>query len=151
MLYLKDADEIIAILAKYVEARMLWIDTEIADFLTRSPKLSLIQILDNLSDHTGQNVTILDILEQPEVVDIFVKKIMLNPAIEKVFHHANYDLKYLGKTKAKNVTCTLEMAKKFLTIFCHYLVCRLKLWQKHFVIFQKWTKASKLVTGDSDL
>ncbi len=112
MLYLKDADEIIAIIAKYVETKMLWIDTEVADFLTRSPKLSLIQILDNLSDRTGQNVTILDVLEQPEVVDIFVKQIMLNPAIEKVFHHANYDLKYLGKTKAKNVTCTLEMAKK---------------------------------------
>jgi len=35
---------------------------------------------------------------------------MLNPAIEKVFHQASYDLKFLGKTKAKNVTCTLEMA-----------------------------------------
>lgn len=112
MLYLKDADEIIAILAKYVEARVLWIDTEVADFLTRSPRLSLIQILDNLSDRTGQNVTILDVLEQPEVVDIFIKQIMVNAAIEKVFHNASYDLKYLGKTKAKNVTCTLEIAKK---------------------------------------
>lgn len=112
MLYLKDANEIIGIIAKYTQATMLWVDTEVADFLTRRPRLSLIQILDNLSDRTGQNVTILDVLEQPEVVDIFIKQIMFNPAIEKVFHHANYDLKYLGKTKAKNITCTLEMAKK---------------------------------------
>lgn len=112
MLYLQNADEIIAILAKYVEAKILWIDTEVADFLTRSPRLSLIQILDNSSDKTGQNVTILDVIEQPEIIDIFIKQIMFNPAIEKVFHHANYDLKYLGKTKVKNVTCTLEMAKK---------------------------------------
>jgi len=112
MLYLKNVDDIIAIIAKYTQTRILWIDTEIADFLTRSPRLSLIQILDNLSNETGQDVTILDVLEQPEIIDIFIKKIMLNPAIEKVFHNANYDLKYLGKTKAKNITCTLEMAKK---------------------------------------
>ncbi len=110
--YLKDADEMIAVLAKYVEARILWIDTEIADFLTRSPKLSLIQILDDSSDRTGQTVTILDVIEQAEIIDIFIKQIMFNPAIEKVFHNASYDLKYLGKTKAKNITCTLEIAKK---------------------------------------
>lgn len=68
--------------------------------------------MDNSSDKTGKAVTILDVIEQPEIIDIFIKQIMLNPAIEKVFHHARYDLKYLGKTKAKNVTCTLEMAKK---------------------------------------
>ena len=36
----------------------------------------------------------------------------MNPAVEKVFHNASYDLKLLGKTKAQNVTCTLELAKK---------------------------------------
>jgi ribonuclease D len=42
----------------------------------------------------------------------FIDKIMENPAIEKVFHNASYDLKLLGKAKAKNITCTLELAKK---------------------------------------
>jgi ribonuclease D len=37
---------------------------------------------------------------------------MVNDAIEKVFHNAGYDVKYLGAKKAKNITCTLEMAKK---------------------------------------
>jgi ribonuclease D len=46
------------------------------------------------------------------MIESFIDKIMVNPAIEKVFHNASYDLKFLGKTKAQNVTCTLEMAKK---------------------------------------
>jgi ribonuclease D len=37
---------------------------------------------------------------------------MLNPAIEKVFHNASYDLKFLGNKKAQNITCTLDLAKK---------------------------------------
>ncbi len=37
---------------------------------------------------------------------------MINSAIEKVFHNASYDLKLLGNKKAKNITCTLDIAKK---------------------------------------
>lgn len=114
MLYLQNVDEIIAILAKYIEARMLWIDTEVADSLTRSPRLSLIQILDNSSDKTGKIVTILDVIEQPEIVDIFIKQIMLNPAIEKVFHHANY-----VRLKQRMLPVRWKWQIKFLTIFCH--------------------------------
>lgn len=112
MLYLKNANDIITQIAEYASAKLLWIDTEIADFMTRKPRLSLIQVLDDLSDVSGDRVSILDVLDQPEVADIFIDQIMLNPAIEKVFHNASYDLKFLGKTKAKNITCTLEMAKK---------------------------------------
>ena len=36
---------------------------------------------------------------------------MLNPAVEKVFHNASYDLRFLGKKKAKNIICTYKMAK----------------------------------------
>jgi ribonuclease D len=112
MLYLTNPDDIRSSIAEYGQTKILWVDTEIADFLTRNPRLSLIQVLDDPSDQTGEHVSILDVLDQPEVADIFIDQIMLNPAIEKVFHQASYDLKFLGKTKAKNVTCTLEMAKK---------------------------------------
>ena len=112
MPYLKSADEISSLFAKYTLAETLWIDTEVADYNTRNPKLSLIQILDDCMDLTGESVYILDVLEQPEVVTEFIEKIMMNNAIEKVFHNAKYDLRLLGKKKAKNVTCTLEMAKK---------------------------------------
>lgn len=111
MLYLKDADQISEIITQYTQAEILWIDTETADFMTRKPKISLIQILDDCQDTTGEKVLILDVLEQPKIVDLFIKDIMLNSQIEKVFHNAKYDLKFLGKSQAKNVTCTLEMAK----------------------------------------
>lgn len=111
MIYLKDIKETISLITKYTQVEIIWIDTEIADFLTRKPRLSLIQLLDDPEDTTGKQVSVLDVLEQPEVIDFFIQTIMLNPKIEKVFHNAKYDLKFLGKNQAKNVTCTLEMAK----------------------------------------
>jgi len=112
MLYLKNTNEIRTLIAQYTQAKILWVDTEIADFNTRNPRLSLIQFLNNEKDITGETVVVLDVLNQPEVIEEFVCTIMLNPSIEKVFHQASYDLKFLGKSKAKNITCTLEMAKK---------------------------------------
>ncbi len=111
MLYLQDSDEITASITEYAQAEILWIDTETADFLTRKPKLSLIQILADRNDVTGDKVSVLDVLEHPEAGDRFIKEIMLNSKIQKVFHNAKYDIKFLGKSEAKNVTCTLEMAK----------------------------------------
>ncbi|WP_250124434.1 hypothetical protein [Chroococcidiopsis sp. CCMEE 29] len=111
MLYLTDPDDIRARIAEYAESKLIWVDTEIADFQTRAPKLSLIQLLNEPAAQTAENVSILDILDQPELADVFIDQIMSNSAIEKVFHNAKYDLKFLGKTKAKNVTCTLEIAK----------------------------------------
>jgi len=56
MLYLTAPDDIRASIAEYGQAKILWVDTEIADFLTRNPRLSLIQVLDDPSDQTGENV-----------------------------------------------------------------------------------------------
>jgi ribonuclease D len=112
MPYLKSTDEIRSLVAKYTTAKTLWLDTEVADYDTRNPRLSLIQVLDDGTDLTGENVYILDVLEQPEIVSEFIDEIMINSSIEKVFHNAKYDLRFLGKKKAKNVTCTLEMAKQ---------------------------------------
>ncbi|WP_071190266.1 ribonuclease D [Trichormus sp. NMC-1] len=112
MPYLTTAGEIRSLIAKYTKAKTLWIDTEVADYKSRNPRLSLIQILDNPHDMTGNNVYILDVLDQPDVIADFTLQIMFNSAIEKVFHNASYDLRLLGSKKAKNITCTLEMAKK---------------------------------------
>jgi ribonuclease D len=112
MPYLTSAREIRAIVAKYTNAKTLWIDTEVADYKSRNPRLSLIQVLDDPEDMSGDRVYVLDVLDQSDIVAEFIQKIMLNSAIEKVFHNASYDLKLLGSKKAKNITCTLEMAKK---------------------------------------
>ena len=112
MPYLTDANAIKSRISEYTKAKTLWIDTEVADYQSRKPRLSLIQVLYDPNDMTGEHVDILDILDQPELVEYFVDQIMVNPTIEKVFHNASYDLKLLGKTKAKNITCTLEIAQK---------------------------------------
>ncbi|MEH2068711.1 MAG: ribonuclease D [Nostoc sp.] len=112
MPYLTSAREIYAIVAEYTQAKTLWIDTEVADYKSRNPKLSLIQVLDNPDDMSGDRVYLLDVLEQPDIIAEFIQEIMLNSSIEKVFHNASYDLKFLGNKKAKNITCTLEIAKK---------------------------------------
>ena len=112
MPYFTDPDEIRDLIADYAQMPILWVDTEVADYKTSKPRLSLIQVLHSANDMSGDRVSILDVLDRPELAADFIDQIMVNPEIEKVFHNASYDLKLLGKTKAQNVTCTLEMAKK---------------------------------------
>ncbi|MCF2148500.1 ribonuclease D [Desmonostoc muscorum LEGE 12446] len=112
MPYLTSAREIRPIVAEYTHAKTLWIDTEVADYKSRNPRLSLIQVLDDPYDMSGDRVYLLDVLDQPDIIAEFIEEIMLNSTIEKVFHNASYDLKLLGNKKAKNITCTLEIAKK---------------------------------------
>ena len=54
MPYLKSANEIRSLVAKYTNANTLWLDTEVADYDTRNPRLSLIQVLDDCTDLTGE-------------------------------------------------------------------------------------------------
>ncbi|MBD2345711.1 ribonuclease D [Anabaena subtropica] len=112
MPYLTDAREIFAIVTEYTQATTLWIDTEVADYKSRNPRLSLIQVLDDPEDMSGDRVYLLDVLDQPDIIADFVERIMVNPHIEKVFHNASFDVKLLGNKQAKNITCTLEIAKK---------------------------------------
>lgn len=112
MPYLTSASEIRSLIAKYTHSKTLWIDTEVADYQSRNPRLSLIQILDNPNDLSGECTYILDVLEKTKLVDEFIERVMLNPTVEKVFHNASYDLRFLGKIRAKNITCTYKMAKK---------------------------------------
>ncbi len=112
MPYLTEATEIKAIIDKLTSAKILWADTEIAQWNTDRPKLSLIQLLAEPTDRTGNHTYILDVLDRPELVTYFINQIMANAKIEKVFHNAGYDLKYLGRPVAKNITCTFKLAQK---------------------------------------
>ncbi|MDF5726738.1 MAG: ribonuclease D [Rhizonema sp. PD38] len=114
MPYITSAKEMSYLVTEYTKATTLWIDTEVADYRSRQPRLSLIQILDDPTDLSGDRIYLLDVLDKPGIVTDFIDKIIAAPAIEKVFHNASYDLKLLGGSKkANNITCTLEMAKKF--------------------------------------
>ncbi len=114
MPYITSAKEMSYVVTEYTKATTLWIDTEVADYRSRQPRLSLIQILDDPTDLSGDRIYLLDVLDKPGIVTDFIDKIIVDPAIEKIFHNASYDLKFLGGSKkANNITCTLEMAKKF--------------------------------------
>ena len=111
MPYLTAANDIKALIAKISQAKILWVDTEIADYKS-NPKLSLIQVLADSTDSTGDATFLLDVLDKPELAKDFISQIMVNPDIEKVLHNASYDIRFLGNDDAQNVTCTLKMARK---------------------------------------
>jgi ribonuclease D len=103
MPYLTKAEEIRSIITKIASAKTSWLDTETADWQSPNPRVSLIQVLAEPEDLTGDRAYVLDVLDKPEVVAYFVDQIMADPKIEKVFHNANYDVKFLGKEQAQNV------------------------------------------------
>jgi ribonuclease D len=111
MPYLTAANDIKALIAKFAQAKILWVDTEIADYKF-NPRLSLIQVLADSTDSTGDATFLLDVLDRPELAKEFINQIMVNPNIEKVLHNASYDIRFLGNDDAQNVTCTLKMARK---------------------------------------
>ena len=112
MHYLTEASEIYNQISQLSLSKTLWIDTEIADWYTDKPKLALIQVLADYTDLTGESAYIFDVLGKPDLAVYFINQIMVNSQIEKVFHNAGFDLKYLGKELAQNVTCTLKIARK---------------------------------------
>ncbi|WP_445634158.1 Cell division protein FtsK [Nostoc sp. DSM 114161] len=112
MYYLTQASEIQTQIAKFAFAKVLWLDTEVANWNTPYPKLSLIQILAEPTDSTGNFAYIFDVLNKPDLIALFIQQIMVNSQIEKVFHNASFDLKYLGEKSAQNITCTLKLARK---------------------------------------
>ena len=112
MHYLTEASEIYNQISQLSLSKTLWIDTEIADWYTDKPKLALIQVLADYTDLTGESAYIFDVLDKPDLAVYFINQIMVNSQIEKVFHNAGFDLKYLGKELAENVTCTFKIARK---------------------------------------
>ncbi|MDY6785397.1 MAG: ribonuclease D [Cyanobacteriota bacterium] len=109
MPYLSDPTAIEGAIARFSQRPRLWLDTEVADYNTSKPRLSLVQISDDPTDLKGDRAVIFDVLDCPEIIQHFIEQISLNPEIEKVFHNAKYDLTFLGQRQAQNVTCTLEM------------------------------------------
>lgn len=112
MFYLTRSDEITLTINRLALSKILWLDTETADWQTTKPKISLIQVSDDVTDKTGDKVYVLDVLDRPDLVAYFISQIMVNSQIKKVFHNASYDLRFLGGKQAVNVTCTLQLARK---------------------------------------
>jgi len=118
MFFEKD-EEIISAIGKLKNCTKLYLDTEIADWKSKTDaKISLIQALPESKDTNTsdvdklrKNVVILDVLKKDKLIALFIEEIMKNEKIEKVFHNASFDLRYLGGHDAKNVSCTLKKAR----------------------------------------
>ncbi|MEO0948504.1 MAG: ribonuclease D [Cyanobacteria bacterium J06641_5] len=108
MQYLRDPKDIRDAIADLSRTKILWLDTEVADWMTQQPRLSLIQVF------AGEMLSamVLDVLDRGDLIEEFIERIMVNAEIEKVFHNASFDKRFLGKTRARNVTCTLQLARK---------------------------------------
>ncbi|MDX2099963.1 MAG: DNA translocase FtsK [Leptolyngbyaceae cyanobacterium bins.59] len=126
MPYWTEAHSIQKIIADLATCSILWVDTEVADWWTAHPRLSLIQVLTDPGDRSGAQTHILDVLDQPDLTQQFIDQIMVNPAIKKVFHNASYDLKFLGQTRAQNITCTLKLARSLSKSLLKTSNCKLK-------------------------
>lgn len=111
-MYLTRESQIRSMIEHLSSAKVLWVDTETADWQTPYPKISLIQVLANSRDVSGESVYILDVLDRPAIVEYFVQQIMENDTIKKVFHNSEYDVRFLGQKRAKNTLCTLKIARK---------------------------------------
>ncbi len=109
-MYLDDSKTIEKIIKHLCHFPTLWMDTEIADWQTANPQLSLVQVL--REDTSENQVYILDIFEKPQLINLLIEEVMRDEKIEKIFHNASFDLKYLGKKTAKNITCTYQLARK---------------------------------------
>ena len=91
MFYLTEPTQIKAAIDKLATAKILWMDVETADWAKPNPRLSIIQILADPKDTTGERVCILDVLDKPDLIDYCIQKIIINPNIEKVFHNPSYN------------------------------------------------------------
>lgn len=110
MQYLTHGGEIREAIAHLAQYPILWLDTETADYLSKNRRIALIQAQTDPGGDEDQ-VFLLDVLDQPDLIETFITTIIANPQIEKVFHNASYDLRFLDKTRAQNITCTLNIAK----------------------------------------
>ncbi|MFM7371864.1 MAG: cell division protein FtsK, partial [Sphaerospermopsis kisseleviana] len=112
MHYLTKDAEIYQQISQISRHKTLWIDTEIADWNTPYPRLSLIQVLADTTDLTGESALIFDVLDKPDLIHYFINQIMVKSEIAKVFHNSGFDVKYLGKNLAQNIICTYQLSRK---------------------------------------
>lgn len=87
----------------------LWIDTEVADWFTQSPRLSLVQV----RGYDGR-LYVFDVLA-PGMGDVlngaFIPGVMASPEVQKWAHSASYERRFLGQERVAGLDCTLALAR----------------------------------------
>ena len=87
----------------------LWVDTEVADWFTATPRLSLLQV----QDGSGR-VVVIDVLSdsmRSVLEKRFIPEVMANASVAKWAHYARFERRFLGQERVANLNCAFEMAK----------------------------------------
>jgi ribonuclease D len=98
-----------ASIAAWSREPRLWLDTEIADWFTRTPRLSLLQVRDG-----SGRIWVVDVLEtrmRQVVEEDFIHDVMSNRHVEKWAHYARFEREFLGQDRVVNLNCTFLMAR----------------------------------------
>jgi hypothetical protein len=104
-----EPDAFQALIAAWRTEPRLWIDTEIADWFTANPRLSLLQVRDGFG-----RICVVDVLHDPMrqvVTEAFIPEVMANPSVQKWAHYARYEQRFLGQEQAVNLQCTFKLAR----------------------------------------
>ena len=87
----------------------IWIDTELADWNTPNPRLSLIQL--RLEDGS---IHVVDVLS-PEMAaayrETFAPRVIAAPHIEKWARYARFERRVFGPDVVRGLNCTFELAR----------------------------------------
>ena len=87
----------------------LWIDTEVADWQTPAPRLSLVQVRT-----PAGRLHVIDILAPgmlQALNDAFIPGVMASPSVQKWAHCARFERRFLGQDRVQNLFCTYELAR----------------------------------------
>ena len=107
-LYQTPAD-LLALTAAAERQSRIWLDTELADWQTKSPRLSLIQL--RLEDGSLHVVDVLAPGMYAAYKEAFAPRVLAAPHIEKWAHYARFERRVFGAELVKNLRCTFELAR----------------------------------------
>ena len=85
----------------------IWVDTELADWNTRTPRLSLIQL--RLEDGSIHVIDVLAPGMSAAYNECFAPRVIAAPHIEKWAHYARFERRVFGGDVVKNLHCTFEL------------------------------------------
>ena len=102
--------DLIALTAVAERQARIWLDTELADWHTTSPRLSLIQL--RLEDGSVHVVDVLAPGMYAAYREVFAPRVLAAPHIEKWAHYARFERRVFGADLVKNLRCTFELARQ---------------------------------------
>lgn len=107
-LYETPAD-LATLIAVAEQQQRIWLDTELADWNTRTPRLSLIQL--RLEDGSLHVIDVLAPGMRAAYLESFAPRVLSAPHIEKWAHYARFERRVFGPDVVQNLHCTFELAR----------------------------------------